>query len=58
MVKPTVQACSYCGCLGDDDEVFTTGDPVDPYICIDCIEKAEERRSFDLAEAFHRTRLR
>jgi|GEM_PF-3097390 len=54
----TVEACSHCGCFGDQDQIFTTGDPVDPYICIDCIEKAEERRTRDLADAFHRTRVR
>jgi len=51
-------ACSHCGCVGDDDEIFTTGDPVEPYICIECIETAEERRSLDLADVFHRARVR
>lgn len=51
-------ACSYCGSVCDDDEIFTTGDPVDSHICTDCIETAEELRSLDLADAFHRARLR
>ena len=50
--------CSYCGSVCDDDEIFTTGDPFDSHICIDCIETAEELRSFDLADAFHRARFK